>query len=100
MKTYAQRIREVYQTLEPKHRGYSTGEEVKLVQNTLGLKFLKTELELRNMRDMVVMWFDIQLSSYNEDSNNDSKMIMKLMDKMSAITGVIDNELWNRGYGV
>ena len=98
MKTYFTRIREVYETLEPKHRGISTAEEVKLIKNTLGLQFLKTELEFRNMRDMAVMLYDIESREYEEQE--DFKGLMKLTDKMSAVTGVIDNELWNRGYAV
>ena len=44
-------------------------------------------LALRNLRDMTVMFFQVNKDGIKGDR----------LDKLSAITGVIDNEIFERG---
>lgn len=97
MKTYFNRIRTLNSKFQPAHRGWSSAEEIELIKEILELDSMNTELELRNMRDMVVMLYDLKEKNVPED---DYKTQFELMDKMSAIVGVIDRELWKRGYEV
>ena len=43
-------------------------------------------LQLRNLRDFIVLYF-----SSREDTN------IEAMDEMSAFVSVIDNKIWNKG---
>lgn len=71
--------------------------EVKMIQETLELSS-RNDIELQNARDMVVMlygrWADAQRQKGNVPAT------MELMDAMSAITYVIDQEKINRGLPV
>lgn len=68
---------------KPKRRGIMSEEEYVLISETLHLKE-RNVIDLRNLRDFVVA-----LLSRDDD--------MKTLDKMSAITHVIDIQLVGRG---
>ena len=87
MKTYLQRINELYKEFTPKQRRIVKMDEIYFINKKLELDGLN-ELELHNMRDMAVMYFDL----VTED-----KVDLGMMDKMSAITSVIDLKLRNIG---
>ena len=97
MKTYAQRLMGL-KDYSPESTIFTSGEEMERVREELGLAEMQTELELRNMRDMTVMFYDGKIDRALE--HNDSHGYRKLMSAMQSITAVIDNELWNRGYSV
>lgn len=63
-------------------RGVSTAEEIKLIKDRLELP-RRTILSLRNLRNTVVM-----MSTFFGDNAS---------DKISAITYIIDTELFNKG---
>lgn len=77
----------------PAQRGILSKEEADLIQKELELN-TRTVIELNNIRDMSVMFFTIQANSNEQD--NPSRT-MECMDKMSAITHVIDMVLMRRG---
>lgn len=89
-------IKELAETFKPKHRGIIDAGEVSYVRNVIKFENFKTELDLRNLRDMVVMYFSLK----EEREELKAHQIFDLMDTMSAIVGVIDGELYNRGYEV
>ena len=53
----------------------------------------RTNVELQNLRDFVVIYYGMESKKHHEKS-------FDTMDKMSAITYVIDNEKFNRGLEV
>lgn len=97
MKTYAQRITELHQeyTAQPFITTYS---DIRKIEKALGLCEMETELELRNMRDMVVMMTDVLMN--RADFEGDSHEAYRLMNNMQSITSVIDNQLSARGFRV
>ena len=92
MKTNFQMLRELNGEYTPKERGVVTMTEIYQINKALCLDSMD-ELQLRNLRDMAVMF-------YHSDDNEDIKVVMEKMDKMSAITAVIDQKLWNIGAAV
>ena len=66
----------------PEKRSIVTLREIKHITNTLCLDEMD-EIQLRNMRDFAVMYYDKRMMHPNTD-------MMKEQDKMSAITSVID----------
>lgn len=80
-----------------KEKGIISNKEYKDIESKFNIKE-RTNIELQNLRDFVVMYFSKVVSKY--DIVMERKEAMNLMDKMSAITGVIDNEKWNRGMPV
>lgn len=96
--TYIRRIMELADTYCPESRIFTSGEEARTVKDALGLDEMQTELELRNMRDMTVLYYDRMIdTALAEDDHEDFD---RLMSAMQSITAVIDSVLWNRGYGV
>lgn len=88
MKTNYLMLRDLMEVYKPKRRGFYTNEEVQLIANTLHLDEMKDEIQLRNLRDFVVLFFSLE----SQDKPN-----FENMDKMSAITCIIDNMLANMG---
>ena len=89
MNTNFQMLRELIQEkkFSPENHGYFTGEEVRLVEAVRCLNEMDI-LQLRNLRDMTVMW----LCSLNEmDDTRDFR------DIMSGITAVIDTKIFGLG---
>lgn len=93
MKTNFQNLRELDKQYTPKVRGVLNAEEISLIRKTLEIRRMN-EIELRNLRDFVVMFY-----SKNKDIEDMDKMLNR-MDKLSAITAVIDSELLDKGYEV
>lgn len=86
-------IRELDEQYHPQRRGYLNPQEVELVKKTLELE-TATELELRNMRDFVVIYLG------NKSEKTDGGTDWEAWDKMSAITHVIDTVLFDKGCAV
>ena len=96
VRTYANRVLGLKENFKTEHRSIINKNEIETVRKFLGLNELKTELELRNMRDMVVL-------IYNQDIDdaivrNDSKVARDIADLLSAVVAVIDKELYIKGY--
>ena len=82
MKTNFQMLRELLEEYEPETWGICTKEEATLITDTLHIKEMDL-LQLRNLRDFVV-------AAMPDDD-------MSYMDKMSAITYIIDCEIIEKG---
>lgn len=95
-KTDFHAIQELREKYTPKVRGIVSGEEAKTICEVLEID-KRNNIELQNIRDMIVMLYSKWTDSAMED---DSKKAMELMDAMSAITCVIDHEKFKRGMGV
>lgn len=87
MKTNYQMLKDLNKKYDSmKHtKGFLTKEEVNLISKDLCLKEMNI-LQLRNLRDFTVLF----LSRGGGDE-------MDMLDKVSAITHVIDNEIWSKG---
>ena len=85
MKTNFQMIRELNKIYNPKEKGIVLNEEIILIKKTLHLEEMDI-LQLRNLRDFVVLY----LSNFENEK-------ISLTDKISAITAVIDNEIFSKG---
>ena len=83
MKTNFHMLREF--DMKPEHYGWLTGDEVEKIVHHFQLKE-RSDVELQNLRDFVVMYF----AGKTRDN-------MELADLMSGIVGVIDQEKFNRG---
>ena len=88
MKTNFEMIRDLEKEYTPEERGICTEQEVKLIKETLCIREMSV-LQLRNLRDFVVLFYGRECE--------DSKKTFVNFDKMSAITYIIDNELFNKG---
>ena len=101
-KTYFNRLRQLNREYEPEQRGIVKINEIRQIEKVLGLDEM-SEMELRNMRDMTAMYYDIIIDETEkklESEGGSWKSMMALMDKVSAITAVIDNSLVAHGYAV
>lgn len=96
-KTDFHSIRELKEKYTPNVRGIVSGSEAALICEVLELK-ARTNIELQNIRDMSVMLYG-QWSD-NLISHERHAEAMQLMDAMSAICCVIDQEKFNRGIEV
>lgn len=80
----------------PENRGFCTSEEIDMIEQHFRIKD-RSDVELQNLRDFVVMFYSSRLPSARDD---DYDAYMKLNDTMSAITGVIDLNKAKRGMAV
>jgi len=80
----------------PEHFGICNGDEVRQIEDHFKLNE-RSDVELQNLRDFVVLYYSEQTHKLREENNDD---FMKVCDTMSAITGVIDEHKWNRGMEV
>lgn len=78
----------------PKNYGFCTGEEVEQIEKHFCIKD-RSNVELQNLRDFVVMYYAMKTKSARE--NHEDESYLKLTDEMSAITGVIDQNKYDRG---
>lgn len=85
MDTNYQMLRKLDATYKPKEFGIATADEVKLVEEILHIKEMDI-LQLRNLRDFTVMFYGSR-DSYDREK----------MDKMSAITYIIDSQIVKLG---
>lgn len=88
--TNFQNLRELLKNYVPKTFGIATVEECNLITSSLQLERMDV-IDLRNLRDFVVSFFSTE---------NGDKPDMADMDRLSAITTVIDKEIIKRGGGV
>lgn len=91
MNTNFQMLRELLEIYHPKQRGFISKEEFKIVKETLHIAEMDI-IALRNLRDFTVI-FLTQEAKENETTEN----IMENWDRMSAITYVIDTEIFEKG---
>lgn len=89
-KTYIDMIKELDAEYTPEYRGLVNMKEIYFINECLHLDSM-TEYEMMNLRDMVTLWFMVKLDNHEEDL----EYVLKIMDKVSAITSVIDNKLKN-----
>lgn len=94
-KTDFHAIMELKKRYTPTQRGIVNDSEEELITATLELKS-RTNIELQNVRDMVVMLY----SQFANREGNDVRKTMELMDAMSVICGVIDQNKLERGMAV
>ena len=81
----------------PKNYGFCTGEEVEQIEKHFRIKD-RSNVDLQNLRDFVVMYYAMKTKSARENNKNES--YFSLTDTMSAITGVIDQNKYKRGMEV
>lgn len=90
-------IMELRSRYTPAQPGIVSAAEAELIRETLEISS-RSNIELQNARDMVVMlysqWADIQREKGTVPS------VMQMMDALSAITHVIDMEKSQRGMPV
>lgn len=91
METNFHQIEELFSTLTLKSYGFLLPSEIKKIKSSLHLEE-RDILSLRNLRDTVVMYGCIL-----DDSNTNNADSLKLMDKISAITSVIDHKIFSLG---
>ena len=87
-------IKELKEKFTPVQRGIVAADEVKMIREMLELDW-RNNIELQNVRDMVVMLYSQWSGSQRQKDN--ILAAMQMMDAMSAITHVIDIEKSKRG---
>ena len=91
MNTNFQMLRELLEQYHPQERGFILDDEMELIENILHLKEMNI-LALRNLRDFTVLFLSREAKE-NETIEN----IIENLDKMSAITFVIDMKITQKG---
>ena len=91
MNTNFQMVRELLEQYHPQKRGFILDDEMELIENILHLKEMDI-LALRNLRDFMVLFLSREAKE-NEITEN----IIENLDKMSAITFVIDMKITQKG---
>lgn len=90
MRTNFQMVSNIYDKFKPAQRGFLTGEEADMITEELCLKEMDL-LQLRNLRDFVVLYFNSMRNNTSTDE------LMRNMDICSGICAVIDTEIFNNG---
>lgn len=93
MKTNLEMIRELDEVYTPERKHIVSVKEIDFISKHLCLNKMD-KLQMFNLRDILVMWYSAKINN----DENDYKLKLTLMDKMSAIVCVIDSTLYNR-YG-
>lgn len=93
-KTDYHAIMELKKVYTPTIRGIVAADEEKLIRDVLEINS-RNNIELQNVRDMVVMMYSRWSGSPKRADNISA--IVKIMDAMSAICCVIDQEKSKRG---
>ena len=88
--TNFQNLKTLLEKYKPESKGIVTGAEQHLIEDTLEIKSMEF-LELRNLRDFVVLYLSRQ-SAYA-----DGPAMLDITDKTSAITAVIDQAIVGKG---
>lgn len=96
-KTDYHMISELKTKYTPAQRGVVSTSEIALIRDTLEISS-RNNIELQNIRDMVVMLYGRWTDSGQQ--KGDVPAAMQLMDAMSAITHIIDQEKLERGLPV
>lgn len=103
-KTDYHAILELREKYTPARRGFVNAAEAEKISVILEIKE-RNDIELQNVRDMVVMlygqWHDSMREKHRRDHDDNAfDKAMEYMDAMSAITCVIDQEKVKRGLEV
>ncbi len=93
-KTDYHAIMELKRVYAPAVRGIVTADEEQLIRETLEINS-RNNIELQNIRDMVVMMYSRWAGSPKKADNISS--IAKVLDSMSAICCIVDQEKSKRG---
>ena len=93
-KTDYHAIMELKKVYSPAIRGIVTADEEKLIRDVLEINS-RSNIELQNVRDMVIMMYSRWSGSPKRADNISA--IKKVMDGMSAICCIIDQEKSKRG---
>lgn len=94
MRTNLEMLRDLDEVYTPSTKGVVNIHEIYLINERLRLDDMD-KLQLSNLRDMVVMFYDsIYLREYSREH---SSKFFEVMDKVSAITSVIDLKISNLG---
>lgn len=80
----------------PEARGMCNSKEFKMIEDHFKITS-RSDVELQNLRDFVVMFYSMKLDGKR---NEDTETYLRLCDEMSAITGVIDSNKFDRGLEV
>jgi hypothetical protein len=81
----------------PETEGFVNKSEAELIRKELELK-QRTDIELNDIRDMTVLFFDMMGNSAREEKNVEKWRVIR--DKSSAIVCIIDNEKIRHGMEV
>ena len=87
-------LRKLIKDFHPAERGIISCEEMEKVEDVLLLKS-RNILSLRNLRNLVVAVLDGRVKDYR--ANYDIDQELSEMDRISAITHVIDKHIFERG---
>lgn len=91
-KTDFHAIQELREKYAPKVRGIVSGEEAKAIYEVLEID-KRNNIELQNIRDMVVMiygqWFDKSRDQYLEDKKNGVQAVDKSAEYLDAMSAII-----------
>lgn len=91
-RTNVQMIRSLNEKYSPSKRGFISIDEIYTINSELELDS-RDVLSLRNLRDTVVLFMNVMADSFE----NDVIKMLEINDKISAITAVIDNKIFNIG---
>lgn len=83
MKTNVEMLNELFEKFTPKEKHIVNINEIHFIRDSLNL-LDRDLLDLRNLRDMTVLYFNMRM-------DNDSEHLLDIMDKLSAVTMVIDD---------
>jgi hypothetical protein len=81
-----------FKDFQPANRGWISGDESALIRKHFEITE-RTNVELQNLRDFIVIYYGMEVEKHHDKA-------LEIMDKMSAITAIIDDEKWTRGLEV
>ena len=93
-KTDFHSIMELKEQYTPIQRGIVTSTEQNLIRQVLEVE-TRNDIEIQNIRDVAVMMYSRWANT--QQDKGDAPAMMELMDAMSAICAVIDEEKVSRG---
>lgn len=96
-KTDFHAIKELREKYTPAYPGIVNAAEAELIREVLEIS-ARSDIELQNARDVVVMMYGKWADAQEQKDNHPA--MMELMDAMSAICAVIDQEKFQRGLPV
>lgn len=96
-KTDFHAIMELKKRYTPAERGIVSFAEMEIIREVLELA-QRNNIELQNIRDTAVMLYSRWADTQRE--KDDSTAMMELMDAMSAVCAVVDEEKFKRGLPV
>ncbi len=96
-KTDFHSLKELKEKYTPLQRGIVSAVEANIIHEVLELD-QRNDIELQNIRDVAVMLYSRWADTQQEKNNTPASM--ELMDAMSAVCAVIDEEKFKRGLPV